>query len=166
MSEIIKRANDDRIDKLEVKLAADYPLVDCPLVHRFTPGMYIREIFMPTGVMATSRCHNTCHPFTISKGSTAISIDGVGWDIFEAPFTGITQKGTRRILYILDDCIFTTYHPIAYITGEEEYFTDEEKEKLAEKIMDEILENYENKLFGGKLINNVIHYKEKELDNV
>lgn len=162
---IIARNSDNLIDLLEVNLAAGYPLVDSPLTHDFTPNMYIRSILMGEGTMHTSRCHNTCHPFNVSQGKLSVSINGSQWEYIEAPYNGITQKGTRRILYIWEECVFTTYHFVPYITGEEQYFTKEEKEKLAAKIMEEILEDYENKLLGGKLIGNVIHYKKNELEN-
>jgi hypothetical protein len=111
MSEdIIIRENDDRVDELEAFMADNYQMIECPLVHRFTPGMYIREIFMPAGSLITSKIHKTEHPFTVSKGKVAVSIDGQDWEEFEAPYTGITKPGTRRILYIIEDCIWTTYH--------------------------------------------------------
>lgn len=111
MSEnIIIRENDDRVDELELFMVENYETINCPLVHRFTPGMYIREIFMPAGSLITSKIHKTEHPFTISKGRVAVSIDGKDWEEFEAPYTGITKPGTRRILYIIEDCVWSTYH--------------------------------------------------------
>jgi hypothetical protein len=111
MSEnIIIRENDDRVDELELFMVENYETIDCPLTHRFTPGMYIREIFMPAGSLITSKIHKTEHPFTISKGKVAVSIDGKDWEEFEAPYTGITKPGTRRILYIIEDCVWSTYH--------------------------------------------------------
>ena len=63
--EIINR--DEVIDQLEAVLF-NCPQIDCPLVHRFTPGMYIREIFMPAGTMLTSMIHKTEHPYVVSQG--------------------------------------------------------------------------------------------------
>ena len=53
----IKRVNDARIDELELKMVTDFDHVECPLVHRFTNKMYIREIFMPKGTLVTSKIH-------------------------------------------------------------------------------------------------------------
>jgi hypothetical protein len=108
--QIIKRVNDKRIDELELKMATEFPMVDCPLVHRFTNGMYIREIFMPKGTLITSKIHKTQHPFTVSKGVVSVKIDSGEWQTIEAPYTGITQAGTRRVLLIHEDCVWTTYH--------------------------------------------------------
>lgn len=111
MSEVsIIRENDDRVDELELFMVENYDTIDCPLTHRFTNGMYIREIFMPAGSLVTSKIHKTEHPYTISKGKVAVSIDGKDWEELSAPYTGITKPGTRRILYILEDCVWTTYH--------------------------------------------------------
>jgi len=82
-----------------------------PLRHRFTPGMYIREILMPAGAVLTSQIHKTEHPFVISKGRLLVYHNkDNGWVEFSAPYSGITYPGTRRILIILEDTIWTTFH--------------------------------------------------------
>lgn len=138
---VIIRENDERVDELEIFMAENYQIIDCPLVHRFTPGMYIREIFMPAGSLITSKIHKTEHPFTISKGKVAVSIDGKDWEEFEAPYTGITKPGTRRILYILEDCIWTTYHVNADNCEDLEKLED----KLIEKRENTLLKDIMNK---------------------
>lgn len=162
----IIRENDERVDELEVYLAANYPLVEMPLKHRFSPGIYVREIFMKAGTLLTSGVHQTIHPFTISKGKVLVSIDGEDWVMLEAGHTGITQAGTRRILHIVEDCIWCTYHALPSITGEEENWSDRAKEELALAIVEEITEARDNSLLGIKILNNVLYPKEKELVNV
>lgn len=137
----IIRENDGRVDELEAFMADNYQIVECPLVHRFTPGMYIREIFMPAGSLVTSKIHKTEHPFTVSKGKVAVSIDGKDWEEFEAPYTGITKPGTRRILYIIEDCIWTTYH--ANPSDSQDVSEIEERiiEKRENNLLKEVLEN-------------------------
>jgi len=98
------------IDGLQVELA-NLPQVDCPLVHRFTPGLYVREIFMPRGTFIVSKVHKTEHPYTISKGRVAVWTEADGVLQLTAPFTGVTKPGTRRLLFIHEDCVWTTYHP-------------------------------------------------------
>ena len=78
-AEVLVRQNDGIINELEAAMLENLPQVECPLVHRFTEGMYIREIFMPQGTLITSRIHLTNHPFTISKGRVKVSIDGGEW---------------------------------------------------------------------------------------
>ena len=98
-----------QVDNLEQKIM-DMPPAECPVVHRFTPGLYIREILMPKGTLITSKIHLTEHPYVISKGVVCVFIEGVGWKKYAAPFTGITKPYTRRILFIEEDTIWTTFH--------------------------------------------------------
>ena len=99
-----------QVDNLEQKIM-DMPPAECPVVHRFTPGLYIREILMPKGTLITSKIHLTEHPYVISKGVVDVFIEGVGWKKYAAPFTGITKPYTRRVLFIEEDTIWTTFHP-------------------------------------------------------
>lgn len=87
-----------------------HPQLHCPLVHRFTPGLYIREIFMPAGALVTSVLHKTCHPFVVSKGDVSVYEEGREVGRYKAPYTGITQVGTRRLLYMHEDTVWTTFH--------------------------------------------------------
>src|ERR1700681_2428958 len=84
-------------DKLIAKLY-DYNPVDCPLVHRFVPKLYIREIFMPAGSMVVSKIHGTEHPYVVSQGCLTVWTEQEGEVFIEAPYTGITLPGTRRVL--------------------------------------------------------------------
>lgn len=86
--------------------------IELPLEHAFLPGLYVRTIFMPAGTLLTSKIHKTKHPYVITKGSVSVWIDGVGWERLEAGHRGVTLPGTRRVLYIHEDCVWTTYHPI------------------------------------------------------
>jgi hypothetical protein len=144
----IKRENDAAIDLLESYMIKEDDIIECPLVHRFTDGMYIRQIFMPKGSLVTSKIHNTEHPFTVSLGAAAVSIDGEAWDHIVAPYTGITQPGTRRVLYILEDCIWTTYHPIPDMKSEYNNLEDEAIEEIVKGIEDRILEPHINMITG------------------
>jgi len=102
----------EAIDTLEQLMLGEVP-VECPLTHRFTPGLYSREIFMPAGSLITSKIHRTEHPYVVSKGRCLVWIDGTGWVLIEAPHSGVTKPGTRRVLLILEDTVWTTFHPIS-----------------------------------------------------
>lgn len=109
MNEIV-RHNDERIDELEAELIDGFAAVDCPVIHKFCDKMYIREIFMAAGTLLTSRIHVTEHPFVVSMGKVSVKIDNGEWELIEAPYSNITKEGTRRILYIHNDTIWTTFH--------------------------------------------------------
>jgi hypothetical protein len=160
--EYIHRENDDRIDELEKAIVDNLDLIDCPLVHRFTDGMYIREIFMPKDSIVTSKIHNTNHPYTISKGKAMVTIDNGEWVELEAPYTGITKAGTRRVLYVLEDCIWTTYHPIERMKLEFNDLNDEEKLKIVDEIENEIIEPHINYISGTNIH---LDYKNKLNNN-
>lgn len=112
----------ERLDELEVKMRNSPDQVDPPLIHYFTPGLYIREIYMAAGTLILSKIHLTEHPFVISKGSVQVKIKDGDWELLEAPYTGFTYPGTRRVLSIVEDCIWTTFHPtdIHPVDGSEE----------------------------------------------
>lgn len=147
MNQII-RNNDAKIDELEAAMLDGYKVVDLPLNHIFTPKMYVRQIFMPKGTLLTSRIHNTTHPYCVSLGSANVQIDLGEWVTIKAPYLGVTSAGTRRVLFILEDCLWQTFHPLDWITGEENDWNDEEKRKLVEKIENMILEPHINAITG------------------
>lgn len=146
----IKRVNDARIDELELKMVTDFDHVECPLVHRFTNKMYIREIFMPKGTLVTSKIHKSQHPYCVSKGVVSVKIDSGEWVTIEAPFTGITEIGTRRVLLIHEDCIWTTFH------------VNKDNCKDISTLENRLLYKYKNKLL--KNINTkTINFKKEEI---
>lgn len=86
-------------------------LPDFPVKHHFTPGIYAREILMKAGSVLTSKIHKTEHPFVVSQGKCLVYLNREdGWAAICAPHFGVTQPGTRRILVILEDTIWTTFH--------------------------------------------------------
>lgn len=97
-------------DQVEAALAT-CEQADLPVVHRFAPGVYCREIHIPAGVMATSAVHKSTHLFTISQGRIRVISETEGAVEYAAPYTGITEPGTRRMVLALEDVVWTTYHP-------------------------------------------------------
>ncbi len=158
------KTTNDRIDELEAALMENYPLVDCPVTNSFVPGFYIRTVEMPAGAVITSMIHNTTHPYHITSGKALIKINDDDWDEIEAPFSGVTYPGTRRILQIVEDMVFTTFHPILD-SEQPEHLLEEEVSEAVERIGKRILLPHENKLLGGEVKNNVIR-KSIENDNV
>jgi quercetin dioxygenase-like cupin family protein len=92
---------------------------DFPLKHRFTKtivnnesrGMYVREIFMPAGSLILSKIHKTQHPFTILQGCAIVWTPGKPAELLQAGHLGITEPGTVRLLEIVEDCRWATFHP-------------------------------------------------------
>lgn len=89
---------------------AQMPQVEMPLTHTFTPGLYARTIFMPAGAIITSRIHLFEHPFVLAAGALLVWDDEQGVVELRAPHVGVTKPGTRRVLRILEDAHFTSFH--------------------------------------------------------
>ena len=81
----------------------------CPLKHTFGDGCYIREITMPRGMLIVSKIHKVKHPYFILKGKVSVLTEE-GVVKLQAPYSGITPAGTKRILYIHEETVWTTVH--------------------------------------------------------
>jgi hypothetical protein len=99
----------DPLNQADIELL-NYPPAECPLIHRFTPGMYIREIHMAKGTLLTTLLHLTTHPFFVLKGDVSVWYHDMPVQRYVAPYTGITQAGTRRMLFAHEDTVWTTCH--------------------------------------------------------
>lgn len=115
-------------------LRSDLPKIDCPLVHRFTPGLYAREIFMPAGSLASSKIHNTEHPFVVLTGKVSVRNERGEVDHIEAPYVGITKPGARRLIFVHEDCRWITFHPL--VEGEN---GEEDLPKIEARILEKRL---------------------------
>lgn len=85
--------------------------VDCPLQHHFAPGIYLREIFMPTGAVVIGKIHRTAHLNLIERGSCSIVHADGSTEHLTAPYTFVSQPGVQKVLYIHEDCVWKTIHP-------------------------------------------------------
>ncbi len=110
----------------------------CPLIHTFVPGMYIRQIDMPKGMVLTSKIHKTEHPYFILKGDVSV-VTEEGLVRLTAPHFGITKPGTKRVLYIHEDTTWITVHKT------EETDLEKIEEEIIAKSFDEILPYNETK---------------------
>ena len=81
----------------------------CPLKHTFVDGAYIREITMPKGMLLTSKIHKICHPYFVLRGDVSVLTEE-GVKRIKAPYSGVTQPGTKRVLYMHEETVWTTVH--------------------------------------------------------
>jgi len=127
-----------RMDEIEATLLQNLELLTLPLLHRFTDGLYIRELSIPKGTMLTSKTHKTQHQFILLKGVISVWDNDGTEHLLSAPYCGVTQPNTRRIAYAWDDCIWSTCHP------------NPENKSLDELELD-LFEDYENELFDDEV---------------
>jgi len=89
-----------------------------PVKHTFAGGCYVREIFNPAGLLLMTKIHKKEHPFFLMKGKMSILTED-GIKVVEAPYSGVTQPGTKRAIYTHEDCVFITVHATEKQTPEE-----------------------------------------------
>lgn len=111
------------LDQIEAMML-DAPQVDCPVVHHFGPGIYMREAFLPAGTYVMGHAHRQEQMNIMLKGKMAVIVNGEA-KVIEGPYIFTGQPG-RKFAYIIEDTVFLN----AYATEEtdvdklEEMFVD------------------------------------------
>lgn len=96
------------IERLE-ELCLHQPQVEMPLTHRFAPGVYFREIFMPAGTFVIGHEHKTEHFNVVLSGRALVLIEGKTEEI-KAPCVFLSGAGVRKVLLIEEDMRWVTIH--------------------------------------------------------
>ena len=86
--------------------------------HDFADGQYVRTIVMPKDLVIATKIHNQNHPFFVMKGECSVYTEK-GMQRIKAPYHGITEAGTKRLLYIHEECTWVTVHCTEKLTLEE-----------------------------------------------
>jgi hypothetical protein len=100
---------EDKLNKTGAVLSSEKRDELNPLKHDFADGCYIREVFNPAGELLITKIHKKKHPFFLMKGTMSILTEK-GVKKISAPHNGITEPGTKRIIYTHTDCVFITVH--------------------------------------------------------
>lgn len=130
----------ERIDVLEAVLLST-PQVPRILNHRFAPGLYSRELYMVKGSMWTSEEHKTKHQYIVLEGEVSVFTEELGEIFIKAPYIGITEPGTKRVLFIHENTRWITLHPTDITPTDDSY---EEIEQAVSKIKDAIIGKHVN----------------------
>jgi len=98
-----------KLDELEAQFLG-LPQVECPVVHHFGPGIYIREVTLPAGAVAIG--HHQKHPHTnIMLTGSVVMPDGQGGNkVLKAPLIFTGQPG-RKIGYVVALTIWQNVYP-------------------------------------------------------
>ncbi len=83
---------------------------NCPLKHRFTDGIYVREIFMPANTVCVGKIHKHEHPNFLMKGRVTVVTEEGGIEELIAPRIMISPAGTQRAVYVHEDTVWVTIH--------------------------------------------------------
>lgn len=106
------------------------PDTDCPVRHIFAPGAYAREITLPKGALVIGKIHRHAHLNFITRGKVRVLTES-GTRELTAPCTFVSEVGTKRVVYAIEETLWTTVH----VTNETDL------EKIEEFV---IAKNYED----------------------
>ena len=84
----------DRVDDL-TKAMLDLPQVECPVIHRFGPGLYIRELSAPAGAMLVGHRQRFDHMNVMLKGKVKVVNEDGTTDTLEAPLVFVGKPGRK-----------------------------------------------------------------------
>ena len=99
---------EQQLDALSERLKA-YPEVVLPPVHRFSNGVYIRELEIPAGCVVVGATHKHEHQVMLIEGACRINTD-MGMEDIVAPHIWTSKPNDRRALYTYEHCTFITVH--------------------------------------------------------
>ena len=83
--------------------------VDMPVKHHHSPGVYVREIFMPARSVVVGKVHKTRHLNIIQSGIATI-ITPYRKFLVAGPCTFESFEGDQKIGIIHEDCVWSTVH--------------------------------------------------------
>ena len=84
---------------------------DCPVTHHFCNGIYMREAFVPRGMLLIGKIHRHDHPCFIKEGKILILAEDVGSQVMRGPMMFISKAGVKRVGIAMKDTIWITIHP-------------------------------------------------------
>jgi hypothetical protein len=79
--------------------------------HYFAQGMYCRMLEQPEGSTVVGKVHKQEHFLIVAKGSIRVE-GGDGVMDVSAPSVIVSQPGTKRAIYALEDCAYINVHRI------------------------------------------------------
>lgn len=97
-------AKPETVQAMEARMLA-LPQVDCPVIHRFGPGVYIREVTIPAGTFAIGHHQNFEHQNIMLKGRVTVKNDDGSTSELVAPLMFVGKPG-RKIGYIHEDVVW------------------------------------------------------------
>lgn len=98
------------IQRLEAALRRCPEHAEIPTEHHFAPGVYVRQITIPAGVVVVGKLHRTQHVIMLIGGEVTIYTDE-GMQRIAAPRVWQTSPGTKRAIYAHEDATLVTVHP-------------------------------------------------------
>jgi len=82
---------------------------DIPIKHSFADQVYIRQMDMKQGQLVIGAIHNHQHAWFLMKGRVLINNNGEEVE-HVAPCYTVSEPGSKRFIYALEDSIFVNVH--------------------------------------------------------
>lgn len=105
----LELAAPEKLEILESHML-DLPQVECPVVHHFGPGIYIREVTLPQGTLAIGHAQRHDHLNIMLTGSVAMVGDDGQIKILKAPMIFVGKPG-RKFGYVVETCTWQNVYP-------------------------------------------------------
>lgn len=95
---------DKNIEQIESHMLK-MPQAECPVIHTFGPGVYIRELRMKAGTLAIGHYQKTEHLNAFISGEVLMINDDGSKTLLKAPML-FTSKPGRKIGHVLKDMVW------------------------------------------------------------
>ena len=105
-----RRAAILRLQDAIISEGRDVGPASCPVKHHFAPGSYGREMTLPAGLVVVGKIHKHAHINVISKGRVQVFTEQEGVLELTAPCTFVSSPGTKRVVHVLEETVWTTVH--------------------------------------------------------
>ena len=99
-----------RLQDAIISEGRDVGPASCPVKHHFAPGSYGREMTLPAGMVVVGKIHKHAHINVISKGRVQVFTEQGGVLELAAPCTFVSSPGTKRVVHVLEETVWTTVH--------------------------------------------------------
>ena len=99
-----------RLQDAIISEGRDVGPASCPVQHHFAPGAYGREMTLPAGLVVVGKIHKHAHINVISKGRVQVFTEQDGVLELAAPCTFVSSPGTKRVVHVLEETVWTTVH--------------------------------------------------------
>lgn len=94
----------EQVSQLEQHMLA-LPQAECPVVHHFGPGIYVREVTLPAGTLAIGHAQRFEHLNIMLTGAVAILKDDGTTEVLRAPMIFVGKPG-RKVGFVIETCVW------------------------------------------------------------
>lgn len=98
----------DTIEQAE-KALLDMPQVECPVVHAFWPGVYVRGVKLPAGSFVIGHYQKNEQLNLMTNGKVAVLVEG-DYQMLEAPLFFMGKPG-RKVGIVIEDVVWYNIYP-------------------------------------------------------